>query len=66
MLSADARLLLRQCVVAREDRLDLEGRLATWSCRSFSSFWRQRLSVAIARRLAFVILMRARRDYRRG
>jgi hypothetical protein len=64
-LSPDAERLMRECIVAREDRLDLEGNLSTWSCRTFSSFWRQRLSVALVRRLASVILLRAQRDYRR-
>jgi hypothetical protein len=66
MLSRDAERLLRECIVTREDRLDVEGRLSTWSCRTFSSFWRQRLSITLVRRLASVILLRAQRDYRIG
>ena len=64
MLSPDARWLLQQCVTMREDRLDVEGRLSTWSCRTFSSFWRQRLSVTLARRRSTIVLTRAQRDYR--
>jgi hypothetical protein len=36
MLSRDAEKLLRECIVAQEDRLDVEGRLFTWFCRTFS------------------------------
>jgi hypothetical protein len=42
----------------------VEGRHSTWACRTFSSFWKQRLSVTLARRLACVILLRAQGDYR--
>jgi hypothetical protein len=65
MMSRDALTLLRECITVREDRLDVEGRHSTWACRTFSSFWKQRLSVTLARRLACVILLRAQGDYRR-
>jgi hypothetical protein len=65
MMSRDAQTLLRECITVREDRLDVEGRHSTWACRTFSSFWKQRLSVTLARRLACVILLRAQGDYRR-
>lgn len=52
-----------ECVRARRDRLDLEGRLATWSARSWSSFWRQRLSITLARALADTMIRRAQADY---
>ena len=65
MMSRDAQTLLRECITIREDRLDVEGRHSTWACRTFSSFWKQRLSVTLARRLACVILLRAQGDYRR-
>lgn len=64
MMSVDARSLLRECAVARGDRLDVEGRLSTWSCRSFSSFWLQRLSVALSQGIATCILLQAQRDWR--
>jgi hypothetical protein len=66
MLSRESEKLLRECIVTREDRLDMEGRLSTWSCGTFSSFWRQRLSITLVRRLASVILLRAQRHYRIG
>jgi hypothetical protein len=44
-------------------RLTILGRHSTWACRTFSSFWKQRLSVTLARRLACVILLRAQGDY---
>ena len=65
MMPRDAQTLLRECIAVREDRLDLEGCHYTWACRTFSSFWKQRLSVTLARRLACVILLRAQGDYRR-
>jgi hypothetical protein len=36
MLSQVAERLLRECIVIQEDRLDVEGRFSTWSCRAFS------------------------------
>eukprot|EP00959_Pyramimonas_sp_CCMP1952_P288233 6027139-Pyramimonas_sp.AAC.2 len=63
-MSPDARALLRECAAVREDRLDVEGRLSTWSCRTFSSFWQQRLSVTLARGVAGCILRQAQRDWR--
>jgi hypothetical protein len=66
MLSPDARALFRSCVEARSDRLDVEGDEATWACRSFSSFWRQRLSVVLASSVAQCILRQAQRDWRLG
>ena len=65
MMSRDAQTLLRECITIKEDRLDVEGRHSTWACRTFSSFWKQRLSVTLARRLVCVILLRAQGDYRR-
>jgi hypothetical protein len=59
MMSRDAQTLLRECIAVREDRLDVEGRHSTWACRTFSSLWKQRLSVTLARRLACVIMLRA-------
>eukprot|EP00976_Prorocentrum_cordatum_P008845 176265-Prorocentrum_minimum.AAC.2 len=56
----DARTLLQECAAVREDRLDVEGRLSTWSCCTFSSLWQQRLSVA--RGVAGCILRQAQRD----
>mmetsp|Transcript_8399 Transcript_8399/g.17367 ORF Transcript_8399/g.17367 Transcript_8399/m.17367 type:complete len:131 (-) Transcript_8399:218-610(-) len=38
MLSRDVRALLRECTAMRGDRLDVEGRLSTWLCRTFSAF----------------------------
>ena len=64
MLSSDALRLLRKCAVIRGDRLDVERGLATWSARTFTSFWRQRLSVACARAKADIILRRAQSDWR--
>jgi hypothetical protein len=64
MMSLDARTLFRECTVAREDRLDVEGRLSTWSCRTFSAFWLQRLSVALMGGVASCILLQAQRDWR--
>ena len=66
MLSPDARQLLRECVEARADRLDVEDGLATWACRSFSAFWRQRLSVVLATGVACCVLRQAQRDWRLG
>jgi len=66
MLSPDASRLLRECIVARADRLDVEDGLATWACRSFSSFWRQRLSVVLATGIAECVLRQAQRDWRLG
>jgi hypothetical protein len=60
----DAQTLLRECIAVREDQLDVEGRHSTWACRTFSSFWKQRLLVTLAWRLACVILLRAQGDYR--
>jgi hypothetical protein len=66
MMSRDAHTLVRGCITVQEDRLDVEGRHSTWACRTFSaSFWKQRLSVTLGRRLACVILLRAKEDYRR-
>jgi hypothetical protein len=56
--------LLCECMAVQEDRLDVEGRHSTWACRTFSSFWKQRLSVTLARRLACVILLCAQEAYR--
>jgi hypothetical protein len=64
MMSRDAQTLLRECIAVREDRLNMEGRHSMWACRTFSSFWKQRLSGTLARRLACVILLRAQGDYR--
>ena len=63
-LSTDAARVLQECVEAREDRLDVEEEHATWACRSFSSFWRQRLSVVLATGVATCILRQAQRDWR--
>jgi hypothetical protein len=66
MMSRDGQTLLRECIAVREDRLDVEGCHSTWACRTFSCFWKQRLSVTLARRLlACLILLRAQGDYRR-
>jgi hypothetical protein len=56
MMLRDAHTLLRECVAVREDWLDVEGRYFTGSCRTFSSFWKQRLSGTLARRLACLVL----------
>ena len=66
MLLPDAGVLLRECVQARGDRLDVEDDLATWACRSFSAFWRQRLSLVLATGLAGCVLRQAQRDWRLG
>jgi hypothetical protein len=66
MLSRDAEKMLRKCIVAREDRQNVEGHLSTWSRRTFSAFWRQRLSITLVRRLASVIMLHTQRDYRLG
>jgi hypothetical protein len=65
MMSRDTQTLLRECIAVREDRPDVEGRHSTWACKTFSSFWKQRLSLTLARQLACVILLRAQGDYRR-
>jgi hypothetical protein len=54
MLLWDAEKLLREYIVAREDRLGVEGSLSTLSCRTFSSVGRQILTEALVRRLAIV------------
>jgi hypothetical protein len=51
------------CVQLRVDRLDVESSLATWSASSWSSHWRQRISVALVRRIADTIIRRAQGDY---
>ena len=56
MLSLDPWQLLRGCAVLRGDRLDLDHDASTWAARTFSSFWKQRLSVAFARVKADIIL----------
>ena len=66
MLSPDASQLFRACAVERGDRLDVEGDLSTWACRSFTAFWRQRLSVVLATGLAESVLRQAQRDWRLG
>eukprot|EP00976_Prorocentrum_cordatum_P014129 282720-Prorocentrum_minimum.AAC.1 len=58
MLSPDAGVLLRECVEARGDRLDVEDDLATWAYRSLSAFWRQRLLLVLATGLAGCALAR--------
>jgi hypothetical protein len=56
---------LRASIEAQEDRLGVEGRHSMWSCRTFFSFWEQRLSVTLARRLRCVIILRAQKEKRR-
>ena len=66
MLSPDASQLIRACAVERGDRLDVESDLATWACRSFTAFWKQRLSVVLATGVAECVLRQAQRDWRLG
>jgi hypothetical protein len=56
MILRDAQMLFRECFAVWEDWLGVEGRHSTWSCRTFSSLWKHRLSVTLVRRLACVIL----------
>jgi hypothetical protein len=58
------RRFFGDCLRVRRDRLEVEGRYATWSARTWSSFWRQRLSVTLAKVLADCIIRRAQADYR--
>jgi hypothetical protein len=48
VLSRDAEKLLRERIVARKDRLDVEGRLSTWAYRTFSPLWRKAALVRYA------------------
>eukprot|EP00899_Mesostigma_viride_P027467 jgi/Mesvir1/7905/Mv11836-RA.1 len=52
-----------ECCQRREDRLDLEGQTAPWSARTWSSYWRQRLSLALTRTVADVLFRRTRADF---
>jgi len=51
------------CTRIRGDRLDVEGRSATWSARSWSSFWQQRLCLALTRGIVDCMLRRAQADF---
>ena len=51
----DAVSYLRELAQARGDRLDLERDSTTWSTRSFTSYYGQRLSVALATGVAIEI-----------
>eukprot|EP00899_Mesostigma_viride_P025165 jgi/Mesvir1/5833/Mv00628-RA.1 len=53
----------KECCRLREDRLDLEGQRAPWSARTWTSYWRQRLSVALTRAMADIMLRRTRADF---
>eukprot|EP00899_Mesostigma_viride_P024175 jgi/Mesvir1/4942/Mv04567-RA.1 len=53
----------KECCRLREDRLDLEGQRAPWSARTWTSYWRQRLSVALTRSMADIMLRRTRADF---
>eukprot|EP00899_Mesostigma_viride_P022748 jgi/Mesvir1/3658/Mv14950-RA.1 len=52
----------KECCRLREDRLDLEGQRAPWSARTWTSYWRQRLSVALTRAMADIMLRRYTAD----
>eukprot|EP00899_Mesostigma_viride_P022928 jgi/Mesvir1/381/Mv11276-RA.1 len=53
----------KECCRLREDRLDLEGQRAPWSARTWTSYWRQRLSVALTRAMADIMLRRTRAGF---
>eukprot|EP00899_Mesostigma_viride_P022595 jgi/Mesvir1/351/Mv21743-RA.1 len=53
----------KECCRLQEDRLDLEGQRAPWSARTWTSYWRQRLSVALTRAMADIMLRRTRADF---
>ena len=52
-----------ECCQRREDRLDLEGQGAPWSARTWSSYWRQRLSLALTQAIADMLFRRTRADF---
>ncbi len=52
-----------ECCQLREDRLDLEGQSAPWSARTWSAYWRQRLSLALTRGVADLLFRRTRADF---
>ena len=53
----------KECCRLREDRLDLEGHRVPWSARTWTSYWRQRLSLAMTRAIADILLRRTRADF---
>jgi hypothetical protein len=62
-VSTGTAQFLYECARARSDRLLMEGRLATSTATTWSSFWRQRLSVTLARAIAHIICYRSMEDY---
>ena len=63
-LGAEATKLLNRCSEIRNNRLGSEEAEATWSTRTFTTFWRQRIAVALQVDIARGIETRAQLDWR--
>ena len=66
MMALDASQLIRSRAMVRGTRLDVEADQATWACRSYTAFWRQRLLVVLAAGLAECVLRQALCGWRLG
>ena len=62
-LGPAASALLRECAELRQDRLGPGESEATWSTRSFSSYWRQRIAVGLQVDIGTGVESRALEDW---
>jgi hypothetical protein len=63
-LGAEATELMNRCSELRDNRLGPEEAEATFSTRTFTTFWRQRIAVALQVDIARGIETRAMQDWR--